>query len=251
MKTLQKTSQLFSHLLKIAVLNPSRLSHVLGTALSVSNDVVDRSRDLLRIPAVTVNDILPKEKEMDARLVVFPKTYASVSVLEYLCLVLLLKKTRARAIFEFGTYQGVSISELALNLPETSRIYTLDLPDEEGRDCITSLDPEDAAIAAEHQKGTLVPSGLRKRIQFLKSDSAKFDESPYAETMDFVFVDGAHDAKYVRNDSEKGWRMLASQGIIVWHDCCTQDPAVVRYLLGSPFCPKRIEQTTLAFAVKP
>jgi predicted O-methyltransferase YrrM len=97
----------------------------------------------------------------------------------------------------------------------------------------------------------LVPDDLRKRIEFLRQDSATFDEAPYVGQMDFVFVDGAHNAAYVRNDSEKGWRMLRPGGIMAWHDCRPADPAVVAYLLECPFRPARIFGTTLAFAAKP
>ena len=137
-----------------------------------------------------------------------------------------------------------------MNLPQESEIYTLDLPDEQ-LNTKFSTDPEDAAIATEAGKGSLVPDQLRPRIQFLKSDSAKFDEAPFVGKMDFVFVDGAHNAEYVRNDSEKGWRMLRSGGIMAWHDCRPTDAAVVRYLLQCPFQPQRISETTVAFAVKP
>ena len=162
-----------------------------------------------------------------------------------------MKRARARSVFEFGTYKGVSITQLALNLPADSRIFTLDLPDEPATTRFAIADQEDAVIAVEKGKGALIPSELRPRIQFLQQDSAAFDESPYAGQMDFVFVDGAHNYDYVRNDSEKGWRMLRSGGIIAWHDCRAQDPAVVRYLLESSFQPALISGTTLAFAIKP
>jgi predicted O-methyltransferase YrrM len=106
-------------------------------------------------------------------------------------------------------------------------------------------------IAAQSGKGGLVPAELKSRITFLRQDSAAFDALPYAGQMDFVFVDGAHNYDYVKNDSEKGWSILRSGGIIAWHDFRPQDPGVVRYLLNCPFKPSRIVGTTVAFAVKP
>lgn len=206
----------------------------------------------MRLRQVGVRDLLPADgPPLKVELAVFPQTYASVSVLEIMCLVLLLKKSNARNIFEFGTYKGVSITQLALNLPPGSRIHTLDLPDEPTETRFAIADPEDAVIAEEKGKGSLVPAELRSRIQFLRQDSAAFDETPLAGQMDFVFVDGAHNAPYVRNDSEKGWRMLRSGGIIAWHDCRPLDAAVVRYLVNSTFDPALIGQTSLAFAIKP
>jgi predicted O-methyltransferase YrrM len=251
MNSFGKAAKLGVRLVKIAATNPRRLSHVIGTALSVSDDVVDKSCDLLRLPIVDVNDLPPPVGDLwEIKMLMFPKTHASISILEVAALIFLLKRARAKRIFEFGTFKGISIAQLTLNLPDDSEIYTLDLPDER-LNTTFSTDPEDAAIAVEKGKGSLVPAELCPRIQFLKSDSAKFDESPYAGKMDFVFVDGAHNFDYVKNDSEKGWRMLRSGGIIAWHDCRHQDPGVVRYLLQSSFKPARISGTTVAFATKP
>jgi len=251
MNLLQKVGRLGFRLLKIAATNPRRLSHVLGTALSASDDVADKSCDLLRLPAMDINNLLPAAGEpWEIKMLMFPKTHASISLLEFTALILLLKRAGSKQILEFGTFKGISITQLALNLPPSSAIYTLDLPDE-SLNTQFSTDPEDAAIAVETGKGSLVPAELRPRIQFLKCDSAKFDETPFAGKMDFVFVDGAHNFDYVKSDSEKGWRMLRSGGIIAWHDCRHQDPGVVRYLLQSSFKPVRIAGTTVAFATKP
>jgi predicted O-methyltransferase YrrM len=251
MNSFGKAAQLGWRLVKIAATNPRRLSHVLGTALSVSNDVVDKSCDLLQLPRMDVNDLPPASGDLwEIRMLMFPKTHGSISLLEVTALILLLKRARSRRVFEFGTHKGISITQLALNLPPDSEVYTLDLPDESLNTQFV-IDPEDAVVAVESGKGSLVPAELRPRIQFLKCDSAKFDESPFAGKMDFVFVDGAHNFDYVKNDSEKGWRMLRSGGIIAWHDCRHQDPGVVRYLLRSSFKPTHIAGTTVAFATKP
>jgi predicted O-methyltransferase YrrM len=251
MNSIQKASSLGFRLIKIAATNPRRLPHVLGSALSASDDVVDKSCDLLRLPQMDVNDLLPAAGDpWEIKMAMFPKTHASISLLEFIVLILLLKRAGSKRIFEFGTFKGISITQLALNLPSGSEIYTLDLPDEQ-LNTKFSTDPEDAAIAVEQGKGSLVPSELRPRIQFLKCDSAKFDDSPFAGKMDFVFVDGAHNYDYVKNDSEKGWRMLRSGGIIAWHDCRSLDPGVVSYLLQSSWKPSRIVGTTVAFATKP
>ena len=252
MNSLQKTLVLVARLIKITLRNPSRLPHVLGSALAASAEVADPALDLLRIPRVYVEDLLP-EKSGNERLTLalFPKTSCSVSVLEYLSLALLLKKAGATRVFEFGTYKGVSITQLALNVPASGRICTLDLPEGQADVAFAIPDPDESHLARESGKGGMVPAELRGRIEFLKQDSAKFDETPFAGQVDFVFVDGAHSADYVRSDSEKGWRMLRSGGVIAWHDFRVEDADVVRYLLQSSFKPSQICGTSLAFAVKP
>ena len=252
MNSLRKVVRLCSRLLTIAARNPKRLSHVLGTALSATNDVFDPECDLLRLPQTDVNQLLPESgAPLRIHLAMFPKTYASVSVLEFTCLVLLMKRAQAARIFEFGTYKGVSITQLVLNLPVESTVYTLDLPETTAGTQYTIADPTEEALTVEKGKGSLVPADLKQRIQFLQQDSAAFDESPHAGKIDFVFVDGAHGYQYVKNDSEKGWRMLRSGGIIAWHDCTPHDPDVGRYLLDSTHKPVRILGTSLAFATKP
>ena len=251
MASLRKLFHFGFRLVRIAFGNPTRLSHVLGTAFAASEEVSARSLDLLRLPQVTVEDLLPEDGHIRASFAFFPKTNASVSVLEFVCLVLLLKKTPAVSIFEFGTYKGVSITQLALNVTQGARILTLDLPEEPA---VTAFDisfQKDAVIARETGKGALVPPDVRSQITFLKQDSATFDETPFLEQMDFIFVDGAHNLAYVRNDSEKGWRMLRPGGIIAWHDCVVHDPDVVRFLLAFPHDVKRIAGTSLAYASKP
>ena len=252
MNSFQKTITLGFRLLRIGATNPRRLSHVLGTAFSATNDVIAKSHDLLSMPCKDLNDILPDTGELlELRMIVFPAARASLSIQEFAVLLLLLKRVNAKKIFEFGTFKGISISQLTLNLPLESEIYTLDLPENATSTSFAIVDPDEAAFAAEQGKGTLVPAALRPRIRFLQQDSAMFDETPFIGRMDFVFVDGAHSYDYVKSDSEKGWRMLRSGGIIAWHDYRPQDPDVVRFLLECPFKPACIAGTTVAFATKP
>ena len=245
MNSIGKTIRLGFRLLKIGVSNPQRLSHVLGSALAATDDVAQRSCDLLRLPRIQVHDLLPEAgNPWMMKLAMFPRSHASISVIEFTTLILLMKKAEARSLFE-------SVTQFALNLPAESLICTLDLPDGTSDTQFAIPDPHEADIARQGDKGSLVPPELKSRVTFLKLDSAALDESPYAGRMDFVFVDGAHSYDYVKNDSEKGWRMLRSGGIIAWHDCRPQDPDVVRYLLESSYQPSLILGTSVAFAIKP
>ncbi len=251
MNSIQKTLQLGWNLLKIGLRRPARLSHVFGTALGVSEEVVDGSADLLRFRQATLNDLLPNTgTELRLTLALFPQSVSSISALEMISLILLMKKARAANVFEFGTYKGVSATQLALNLPAHGRLYTLDLPEGQTQVQFPHV-AEDKVIAFENGKGALVPADVKGRVHFLYQDSAQFDESPYAGQMDFIFVDGSHSAEYVRNDTEKALRMLRRDGIIAWHDCGVMYLEVTRYLLQCPLAVTRLQGTTLAFALKP
>lgn len=251
MNAVQKTFRLLTQVGKLGLTRPSRLSHVMGCALAAAEEVAEPASDLLRFRFASPEELLPEGNHLSTiTLALFNKTHASLSVLEWISLVLLVKKAKAKSVFEFGTYKGVSITQLALNLAEDSQIRTLDLPDQSSIELNIS-DPDELQIAREGGKGSLVPEHLRSRVQFLKQDSAKFDEQPLAGQVDFIFVDGAHSYDYVKNDSEKAWRMLRSGGIVAWHDCRVADPDVVRFLIESNFNAARIIGTSLAFAVKP
>jgi len=109
----------------------------------------------------------------------------------------------AKQVFEFGTYKGVSTTQLALNVAAGGMVFTLDLPEDHPAYSLPTPKPEERQIAAEGGKGILIPRDLLDRVTFLSSDSATFDESPYHETIDLAFVDGAHSYEYVKSDSEK------------------------------------------------
>ena len=251
MTVISKTFELGTRLLKIAFRNPKRLRHVFGTALAAADQVLDPTVDLLEVPEVGIEAILPDRNTLETvTLALFPQIHASVSYAEYFCLAALLKKVQAKRAFEFGTYKGVSITQIALNVLNDGDVLTLDLPEGNTESLLPITAEGDLEIACHSGKGSLVPESLRHRIQFLRNDSARFDESPFANSIDFVFVDGAHNADYVENDSKKGWRMLRRGGVIVWHDCCVNAPDVIRFLIRCPYRARRISETALAFAIK-
>lgn len=69
--------------------------------------------------------------------------------------------------------------------------------------------------------------------------------------MDLVFVDGHHGYEYVKNDTEKGWEMLRSSGIIAWHGCVPDRPEIIRCLKSLNPLTMLVESTAIAFAIKP
>ncbi len=53
----------------------------------------------------------------------------SLTLLETFILIAAMKVVRARTVFEFGTFLGVTTLNLASNLPDEGRLFTLDLED--------------------------------------------------------------------------------------------------------------------------
>lgn len=248
-----KFAVLLGRLLKLPFVNPRGLQEVGGMALAATEGVMDPEIDVLPIPGVYLIDLVDEAaaKGWKVSVQAYPRITFSITLEEALGLGVLMQKCQAVRAFEFGTHRGVSSAQLASNLPDNGQLFTLDLPRKDTRTHFTVDDAAEKEVANFPVKGDLIPDALRKKITFIEQDSATFDPTPYAESMDFVFVDAAHTIEYVVNDSEKAWAMLKPGGIVAWHDCRAQSPDVVKYLRSCKYNPHRIKMTSLAFAEKP
>jgi predicted O-methyltransferase YrrM len=245
---MNKSLSFLYRITKIAKNNPADLRVVFGTANSVAEAIESPSADTRVFPSLDYSDITGVSSRFIMQ--TFPGIGASISMLEGATLAALIQKVGGKRIFEFGTYKGVSTTQLALNLPNDGMIYTLDLPEDHPAYMLSIPKAEERQIAAEKGKGVLVPEELLDKVTFLRSDSATFDTTPYLGSMDLVFVDGAHSYEYVKNDTEKGWEMLRPGGIIAWHDCTPSHPEVVNYLKSFNPIPALVRGTALAFVKK-
>ncbi len=227
-------------LCRIAIRNPKDLSHVFGMANSVAKDTENLLADTCSFPHIDFSDIA--ERSIRFSFQTFPGIGAFISLIAAAALSALIHKINAKRIFEFGTYNGVSTTQLvgfSLDLPEDHPAFSLNIPK-----------VAQQQIAAEKGKGVLIPHDLGGKVTFLRSDSAKFDTSPFRGFMDLPFVDGAHSYKYVKNDTVKGLEMLRPGGIIAWHDCTPSHPDVVRFLRTLPHMPTVVNESTIAFLIK-
>ncbi len=245
---IKKIFQLSHRLFKIAFRNPGDLKHVLGITNWAAEEIEDCVADTRSIPTIDLLDICPGTQRWTLQS--FPSVGASVSPMECAALAALARLVTAKKIFEFGTYKGVSTTQLALNVAKGGTVFTLDLPEDHPAYSLPIPKPEEQQIAAEGGKGILIPRDLLDRITFLSSDSATFDESPYFGTMDMVFVDGAHSYDYVKNDTEKGFRMLRDGGVLAWHDCTPSHRDVVKYIRENHCTAIRVAGTALAYIFK-
>jgi len=240
---------LFLHSLsKIAFHNPRDLRHVFGVANSVAKDIENPIADIRSFPHMDFAEIT--ERSIRLSFQTFPRIGASISLVEAAALSALIHKINAKRIFEFGTYKGVSTTQIALNLPQDGMVFSLDLPEDHPAYSLAIPKVAEQQIAAEKGKGILIPHDLEGKVTFLRADSAKLDTNPFRESIDLVFVDGAHSYEYVKNDTLKGLEMLRPGGIIAWHDCTPSHPDVVRYLRELPHMPTLVHGTTIAFLVK-
>ncbi|MBV8224331.1 MAG: class I SAM-dependent methyltransferase [Verrucomicrobia bacterium] len=250
MAILTKLAKLTTNLGALALRNPSGVRHVLGTALSASEDVLRPEGDVRSFRAASVSEIARSDADPRCVVHLFHEGQSAISPLEALALASLIQSHGYKKIFEFGTYKGVSTTQFALNAGPDGKVYTLDLPENDPRHGLTITSCHEEKLTTEKGKGSLIPHDLLGRVEFIREDSAQFDPSPLENRIDFVFVDGAHSADYVENDTKKGWRLLRNGGSIAWHDCNPRHLEVVRFLKQFERSVTLIAGTSLAFCTK-
>jgi predicted O-methyltransferase YrrM len=139
---------------------------------------------------------------------------------ELLSVCAVLKDNDAETIFEIGTFDGRTTMSMALNIPAANgHIYTLNLPPQ--ADAVKlATDIIDVQLANKVVSGErFLNTPQQENITQLWGDSASFDFSPYYNSMDFVFIDGAHSEDYVKNDTAIALKLVKkSGGVIMWHD---------------------------------
>lgn len=143
----------------------------------------------------------------------------NVTAFELLSICAVIKDKELHQIFEIGTYDGRTTRAMAFNINNEGMIYTLNLSP---GTVTVKLDTGFTDV----QLGDKVFSGERflhtkekDKIEQLWGDSASFDFTPYHQSMDLVFIDGAHSCEYVANDTNAAFKLVKlSGGFIIWHD---------------------------------
>jgi predicted O-methyltransferase YrrM len=228
-----------------------------GRIVRLARDLGYRDSDAPRpaLSRVPYNDLAPDTLAVELREPVARD--GNVTLLELLVIARLVRRFRPTALFEFGTYDGRTTLNLAANAPDGAAVYTLDLPRAGLADAALPLDRQERQFVDKEASGARFHgTPLERAITQLYGDSASFDYSPYAGTIDFVFVDASHAYEYVLNDSAHAIRLLrAGRGVVVWHDYGVWDGvtrALDRLHQEEPaFAALRwIEGTTLACLVR-
>jgi predicted O-methyltransferase YrrM len=175
------------------------------------------------IPTSFLSDVFPREVDQEQITIQnFLGRWGNISVEEVCKICLIVSWLKPRAIFEFGTYNGMTTLQMVKNAPEEVVVYTLDVPPEEAPqmtiDLIDRYVAEKAGAFSLKVGHYFNNSPYAPRIKQLWGDSTRFDFSPYRNSMDLVYVDAGHSYACVRSDTENALNMLKSQGVILWHD---------------------------------
>lgn len=157
------------------------------------------------------------------------------SLLETMLIIAATRIVDARRVFEIGTFLGSNTLNMALNLPEDAKVFTLDL-DEQHAAGLDQL-PEDVPLTKLHLAAQssldFASTTAAKKITTLIGNSITFDFSAWKRSIDFSFIDGGHDFQAVKSDTENALEMAALErpSCIMWHDYRNWEyPALTWYL---------------------
>ena len=129
----------------------------------------------------------------------------------------------SKYIFEFGTCSGKTTYLMALNSDDDAKIITVTLkPDNleeiEMSNKDNKISYRNIVNESIYDKFLFSGTSVEKKIKLIFQNSLNFDYSSFKNKMDLIFIDGGHTYSVVKNDSEKSFKMLNSNGIILWHD---------------------------------
>ena len=169
----------------------------------------------------SIFEVLPEAGRVRAQIEHIPSDVIGTPLEQLACLAILTKATEPFAVFEMGTFRGRTALNFALNSPPDARVYTLDLPPTNRSEAQDETNRADATIISKSVTGSeYIGTDVEKKIVQLYGDSRTFDFSPYFDSMDLVYVDGAHDYEAVKRDSENAIRMLRPGGYALWDEFC-------------------------------
>ena len=176
-----------------------------------------------------------------------PHDEGHVSILELLILSAFASKLNdTQNVLEIGTFEGITSLNCSLNA-KYSKVYTLDLPLDHSLDELQDkeyLDYDKELINSDNRRSDILKK-ISNVIQ-LYGDSTKYDFSKTDYSM--AFIDGGHDYRTVKSDTENILKYINKPGSVFWHDYdVTND--VGQYLLNisDEYDIKWIKNTRLCY----
>ncbi len=192
------------------------------------------------IRSVFLDQLFPAELESGKiTLERFLGQWGNITVEEVCKIALIAAWLKPRRVFEFGTYNGMTTRQIALNTPADCRIVTMDVIPDSSEAAALEIGEIDSYLAkkcgafrfrvGEYFLGTQQEA----KIEQIWGDTLSLDVTPFMRQMDLVFVDAGHTYRYIKSDTENAVKMLApGGGVILWHDYMqVLHPDVTQYLL--------------------
>lgn len=200
MKKFTKTFRAIFEILK----NPWLLNNVLSDDIIWSNRLSKKYNLTNGFSVIEINHLFPNFK---VTLKTFSFLEGGSLPTDIAILKLLALRIKNCSYFEIGTWRGESV----VNIAEVAKeCYTLNL----SKDEILSLGLSEkyANLHGFFSKG-------KENIIHLEGNSLTYNFKNLNKKFDLIFIDGGHDYKHVKNDTEKIFEhLIHNTSIIVWHD---------------------------------
>lgn len=198
-----------------------------------------------RLHSVSIRDVLPELGDTTWAMLGTPWSIEA----PYLCGAA--RAIDAHNVLEIGTYIGSTTIQLAANIPDTGRIYTVDIDPADAAHLNGHLSRYDRQLVAKQhaQIGSVFREHpLASRICQIIGDSARIDYRQYVDHFDLAYIDGGHSYTQVRGDTEAVLPLMRPGGVVFWHDYEPLCPGVVHYLheLSRTLPVRHIKGTQLA-----
>ena len=129
----------------------------------------------------------------------------------------------SKKIFEFGTCSGKTTYLMALNSPENAKIISITLkPDSlsviEKNKLDNKISYRNIINESIYKNFLFTGSKFEDKIEIIFQNSLDLDEIKYKNFFDLIFIDGGHTYSVVKSDTQKAFKMINKDGIILWHD---------------------------------
>jgi hypothetical protein len=209
----------------LAALPLARRPRTLVNYVSESLFLFQTLADRRPLPQRSVLESFPAPPDVTIRLANPPTgawfhAIASYAI-DIVSLCVLARLLQPKVVFEIGTLQGYTALHFALNTPDDTEVYTLDLPRGYAGPvqlATTLVDEDHIRSSLETRRYVFDGYPEAAKIRCLFGDSATFDFSPFHGRVGLFFIDGAHSYEYVRSDTLNALKCCPSGAVIAWHD---------------------------------
>lgn len=169
------------------------------------------------------------DENISANFLIPSSKIGSLRLIESALLVSLVKMLDAKVMFEFGTFMGATSVLLASNSHHNSKVYTLDISEEELAK-LNEKDSRDSEIRDNFLRDVRIEKSAQcilktdkltqNKIVQLLQNSHHFSprEHKLVSICDIIFIDGGHDTETVTVDTNNALDMRSDKGAIIWHD---------------------------------
>lgn len=171
------------------------------------------------LPRERLESVFPGIEAVDVRV---PRAFDRDDLLsmipsEVLAVAAVVRLLQPRRLLEIGTFEGHTTAQIAANSPPGAHVVTVDLPPDWDGEYAREVPSIDVNTGVGPRGRQFRGTPFEDKITQVYEDSATFDWERFAP-FDFILIDGCHTYDYAVADTRNALRVLAPEGIVVWHD---------------------------------